>query len=65
MLKCNETTLESHEDEKEISYDLGSTLANIQSILGKKWIFWLLPIPSTTGDGFTFPGIKLSPISEE
>uniref|UniRef100_A0AC34G5J2 Uncharacterized protein n=1 Tax=Panagrolaimus sp. ES5 TaxID=591445 RepID=A0AC34G5J2_9BILA len=53
MLKNNETTLESHEDDddEKPNYDMGSARANIQSIFGKNWLLWFLPIPTTPGDG--------------
>uniref|UniRef100_A0AC35G1L9 Palmitoyltransferase n=1 Tax=Panagrolaimus sp. PS1159 TaxID=55785 RepID=A0AC35G1L9_9BILA len=54
MLKNNETTLESHEDDEKPDYDLGKACLNIKSIFGKRKYLWFLPIPTTPGNGFTF-----------
>ncbi|VDK52702.1 unnamed protein product [Gongylonema pulchrum] len=40
-----------------IHYDLGSAWANFQSVFGPNPLLWLVPVPSTYGDG-SFQGVR-------
>ncbi|KAI8928686.1 DHHC palmitoyltransferase-domain-containing protein [Entophlyctis helioformis] len=69
MLLTNMTTIENIEGARLLRLDDGSLLnvpasvniysvgivRNVQQVLGKDARLWLLPVPSSTGDGYTFP----------
>eukprot|EP00039_Didymoeca_costata_P007918 m.105404 g.105404 ORF g.105404 m.105404 type:complete len:320 (+) comp13873_c1_seq1:954-1913(+) len=55
----NKTTIDSFRDENFVKptkrgWDLGWR-DNFKSVFGKKPLYWLIPVPSKTGDGVNFP----------
>lgn len=54
LIAKNCTTLEDMGGRRS-PYDLGSWKANAVQVFGSRKLLWFLPLPSSVGDGLTFP----------